>query len=352
MKKVALILAAAAIFTFTSCGSKPAPEETTPEAPVVQEEVTEDSTEEAVVEEVEETNESVKDRDAILAEIEDARKAALEAGAKEYAPQALADIDKIFERVKESEGDISADGAALAARYAALTSYVQAKKEKQKIDDNGYAAYNQKDYDAGLEYLNKVEEALADEDWDTSSVAADADKAYGKFKNVTFAACKKLAMEERDKAFEAKRNADSVKAGVSRKEEYKAAADLFKAGDQQYAIQNPEAAYNNYKSAKEQFNALYQDVSKKRAAAQKKLDEAKKAVEESAELAAEADEKAPILDTEEIEGIEEAGAVLLEEDSYEAPEAAEIEIPAAIDDNGNAVEVEENVEPAPVAEEE
>ncbi len=351
MKKVALVLAAAAIFTFTSCGSKPAPEETTPEAPVVQEEVTEEETQEEA-EEIEAVDESAEDRDSILAKIEDARKAALEAGAKQYAPEALALIDKIYERVKESEGDISAQGADLAARYAALTSYVQAKKEKKKIDDNGYAEYNQKDYDLGVEYLAKVEEALAGEDWNTSAVAADADKAYGKFKNVTFAACKKLALEERDQAFEAKRNADSVKAGVSRKDEYKAAADLFKAGDQQYAIQNPEAAYNNYKSAKEQFNALYQDVSKKRAAAQKKLDEAKKAVEESAELAAEADEKAPILDTEEIEGIEEAGAVLLEEDTYEAPEAAEIEIPAAIDDNGNAVEVEKKVEPAPVAEEE
>ena len=124
MKKVALILAAAAIFTFTSCGSKPAPEETTPEAPVVQEEVTEEETQEEVVEEIEAADESAEDRDSILAKIEDARKAALEAGAKQYAPEALAFIDKIFEKVKESEGDISAQGADVAARYAALTSYV------------------------------------------------------------------------------------------------------------------------------------------------------------------------------------------------------------------------------------
>ena len=64
----------------------------------------------------------------------------------------------------------------------------------------------------------------------------------------------------------------------------------------------------------------------------------------SARLAEKADQETPILDTEEIEGIEEADAVLLEEDNYEAPEDSEIDIPAAIDDNGNAVEVVETEE--------
>ena len=336
MKKVAFTLASAVIFAlFASCGSKPAPEETTPEAPVVQEEVTE--TEEIVSEE------DTSSRDSILSKIEEARNAALEAGAKQTAPEILELIDNLYNELKNSDGDISASGADIAARYAALTNYVQAKKEKQKIDDNGFASYNQKEYDAGVDYLSKVEAAFADKKWD-ATVADNAKKAYGKFKNVSFAAYKKLAMDERALTFAAKKDADSVKAGVSRKDEYKAAADLFKAGDQLYAVQNPEQAYNNYKSAKEKFTALYQDVSKKRAAAQKKLDEAKKAVEESAELAAEADEKAPILDTEDLEGIEEAETVLLEEETYKAPEEAEIDIPAAIDDKGNAVEVKEEPE--------
>lgn len=354
MKKVALIMATAAIFTlFASCGSTPEPEETAPEAPVVEDtsaEVEETEPEEIVVEEDTSASDA-EEREAILAKIEEARKAALEAGADKKASNIWSELDRVYNELKNSEGDISASGADLAARYQALTAYAQAKDEKKKIDDNDFAKYDQKDYDDGSELLAAVEEALESENWD-SSAGDKALKAYGKFKNVTFAAYKELALEERDAAFAAKKDADSVKAGVSRKEPYKAAADLFKQGDQLYAIKNPEGAYKNYKTAKEQFTELYKDVAAKRAQAQQKLDEAKKAVEESEKFAEKADQETPILDTEEIEGIEEASTVLLEEDEYEAPEAAEIDIPEAIDDNGKPVEVKKVEKEAETAVEE
>ena len=362
MKKVSLVLATAAILAlFASCGSTPEVEETAPEAPVL-EEVSDESlnSDEQTADDSADVEDS-DSREALLAKIEEARKAALEAGADKKAPEVLAALDALYDELKNSDGDISQSGKDLAARYSALASYIQAKEEKQKIDENGFASYAQSDYDAGVSYLTKVEEAIQSENW-SASVRDDAKKAYGKFKNVTFAAYKKLAVLEREKAYEAKRNADSVKAGVSRKEQYKEAAELFKSGDQLYAVQNPEKAYNNYKSAKEQFTVLYEDVSKKRAEAQAKLEEAKRAVEDSANFAEKADRETPILDSEEIEGIEEAGAVLLEEDSYKAPEEAEIEIPAAIDENGNAVDLppvyyeesleDESVEEAEVVESE
>lgn len=341
MKKVALIMATAAIFTlFASCGSTPEPEETAPEAPVVEESSAElEETEpEVVIEEETDSESDAEARDEILAKIEEARKAALEAGADKKAANIWAALDKVYNELKNSEDDISASGADLTARYQALAAYAQAKDEKKKIDDNDFAKFDQKDYDEGSELLASVEEAFEAENWDASN-GDKALKAYGKFKNVTFAAYKQLALEEREAAFAAKRDADSVKAGVSRKEPYKAAADLFKSGDQLYAVKNPEGAYKNYKTAKEEFTALYKDVAAKRAQAQQKLDEAKKAVEESEKFAEKADQETPILDTEEIEGIEEASAVLLEEDNYEAPEEAEIDIPEAIDDNGKPVEV-------------
>lgn len=354
MKKVALIMATAAIFTlFASCGSTPEPEETVPEAPVVEDtsaEVEETEPEEIVVEEDTSASDA-EEREAILAKIEEARKAALEAGSDKKASNIWSELDRVYNELKNSDGDISASGADLAARYQALTAYAQAKDEKKKIDDNDFAKYDQKDYDDGSELLAAVEEALESENWD-SSAGDKALKAYGKFKNVTFAAYKELALEERDAAFAAKKDADSVKAGVSRKEPYKAAADLFKQGDQLYAIKNPEGAYKNYKTAKEQFTELYKDVAAKRAQAQQKLDEAKKAVEESEKFAEKADQETPILDTEEIEGIEEASTVLLEEDEYEAPEAAEIDIPEAIDDNGKPVEVKKVEKEAETAVEE
>lgn len=341
MKKVALIMATAAIFTlFASCGSTPEPEETAPEAPVVEESSAEiEETEpEVVIEEETDSESDAEARNEILAKIEEARKAALEAGADKKAANIWAALDKVYNELKNSEDDISASGADLTARYQALAAYAQAKDEKKKIDDNDFAKFDQKDYDEGSELLASVEEAFEAENWDAST-GDKALKAYGKFKNVTFAAYKQLALEEREAAFAAKRDADSVKAGVSRKEPYKAAADLFKSGDQLYAVKNPEGAYKNYKTAKEEFTALYKDVAAKRAQAQQKLDEAKKAVEESEKFAEKADQETPILDTEEIEGIEEASAVLLEEDNYEAPEEAEIDIPEAIDDNGKPVEV-------------
>lgn len=343
MKKVALIMATAAIFTlFASCGSTPEPEETAPEAPVVEEssaELEETEPEEIIAEETEESDSEVdtEARDEILAKIEEARKAALEAGADKKASNIWSELDKVYNDLKNSDGDISAAGADLAKRYQILTAYAQAKDEKKKIDDNDFAKYDQKDYDDGSELLAAVEEAFESENWDVSA-GDKAVKAYGKFKNVTFAAYRELALEERELAFAAKKDADSVKAGVSRKEPYKAAADLFKAGDQLYAIKNPEGAYNNYKTAKEQFTSLYKDVAAKRAQAQQKLDEAKRAVEDSASFAEKADQETPILDTEEIEGIEEASAVLLEEDNYEAPEASEIDIPEAIVENGKPVQ--------------
>ncbi len=199
MKKVALIMATAAIFTlFASCGSTPEPEETAPEAPVVEESSAEiEETEpEVVIEEETDSESDAEARDEILAKIEEARKAALEAGADKKAANIWAALDKVYNELKNSEDDISASGADLATRYQALTAYAQAKDEKKKIDDNDFAKFDQKDYDEGSELLASVEEAFEAENWDAST-GDKALKAYGKFKNVTFAAYKELALEDR-----------------------------------------------------------------------------------------------------------------------------------------------------------
>lgn len=322
MKKVTLFIASVAVLMyFTSCGSAPVTEDSGVEAPVIQEDVETQQNVQA------EEESDVTDRDGILAKIEDARKAALEAGADKKAPQLLEALDTIYEKVKAEE-DISVSGTDLALKYQGLADYLRAKDEKQKIDDNDFASYDQKSYDEGVKYLALVEEAYENGKTDIS-VSENSAKAYGKFKNVIFAAYKNLAAKERAFAFEAKRKADSVKAGVAKKDAYKEAAKLFQSGDQLYSIQAPEKAYENYKAAKEKFTALYEEVAEKRAAAQAKLEEAKRAVEDSANFAAQADASAPI--TEPVEGIEEEDTVLLEEDNYAAAEDAEADIPEIID---------------------
>ena len=129
---------------------------------------------------------------------------------------------------------------------------------------------------------------------------------------------------------EAKKKADSVKAGVARKTEYNEAADLMQSGDSLYSMQNAKKAAEKYKEANTKFTYLYQDVSEKRAAAQAAIEEAKKRVAESEKFAEEADVKAPI--TEQVEGIEDEDAVLLEADEYENPEEAEADLPESIEE--------------------
>lgn len=141
---------------------------------------------------------------------------------------------------------------------------------------------------------------------------------------------RKNAKAEREVAVEAKKNADSVKAGVARNEEYVAAVDDFKKGDSHFVTKNPQAAYDCYKSSKEQFIALYDELYGERAEALAALEAAKKAVEASAQFAEEADEIAPI--TQELDGIEEEDTILLEEDEYEDPEAFEEEIPETLEE--------------------
>ncbi len=331
MKKVFLILLSVfSVLLFVSCGSKPAAEEKKPEAPVV-----ETPAEEPEV--VDEEISSQLDAEAqaeLIAKIEDARKAAIEAGAEQTAPDQLKKIDDYYESVKNS--DISSKADDLIARYKLLEDYTKAKSAKSEIDDNNFASYAQSNYDRGLASLEKVENAFSNDTDLDASISESATDAYSNFNSVLLTAYKRLAKDERSAAYEAKKNADSVKAGVAQKERYKAAAEDFKSGDSLYSMQNPKKAIEKYTSAKDEFNALYEEVSVKRAEAQAAIEAAKKRVAESAQMAESADAKAPI--TEPVEGIEDADTVLLEADNYEDPATAEVDIAAEIDDDGNAIE--------------
>lgn len=296
MKKVLLsICSALLLLGLISCGSKPAPEaENTPQAPEVTE-VTEVT--ETPVEELDTTEDDAAAKEAErLAKLEERRKAALEA-------------------------------------------FENAKAARELIEENGWEEYDQSDYDNGCEKFDRVEEAYETTGTLDESLFDTALESYEDFKKVLSAAYKKLANEERSAAYEAKQSADSVKAAVARKDDYTKAVDTFKQGDSHYATKNPQAAYECYKTSKESFIELYEDLYEKRAAAQAALEAAKKAVEESAQFAEEADRVAPI--TEEIDGIEDEDTVLLEEDEYENPDEAEVEVPASLDGEED-IDIEED----------
>jgi len=315
MKKVTLLAILISIgMLFMSCGSKPEAEATTePEAPVVTEQVGDESGVEEVI-----------DNESSIKKVDDARALALEAGADKYAPELFAKLEELYQSlINNSEGkDVSAECADLAARYAILADYAKAKATKEKVDAEYLSTYAESTYADGVDLLALVEASLAEEKMD-GDVAENACNAYVKFNKVYLIAYKLIAQNERSLALDAKNDADSVKASVSQKERYKAAADEFSAGDSAYSMQNPESAYNHYGKSKDAFTELYADVYEKRAEAQRIMEEAKKRVEESNSFASDADVQAPI--DEPAEGIEEADAVLLEEVVYEEAEVVEFE---------------------------
>ena len=304
MKKshVTFVLAAFSLI-FASCASKPKVEETKPAVEPAEEKV------EQVVEQPEEEAPVV---------IEEDNSAALEADEN--------------------------------ARKSSVEEYEKAKALKNRIDELGFALYDQTSYDAGIKSLSDFEN-LKDSDNASGAELLNLSKdAYGKFANVLNKAYKQLAKEARTKAFVAKKDADSVKAGAAAKADYNKAADEFKAGDTNYSMQNCESAYGHYVTSESLFKSVFNAVSERRAAAQKAIDEAKAKVEAAQQYALNADQEKPLTD-ENTEGIEAEDAVLLEEDSYTAPETLEAEIPEEIEDFEGDGNIEENPYVAPVVEE-
>ena len=330
MKKViGILLAISTVLFFISCGSKPTNEDTKPTSPVV-----EDNKDDKLEDNVEDDNAN-DDADAdayekMLSQISSARQLALDAGADKNATDELFKVDDYYNSFKDDEDALKKNGPAIIERYNLLTAFSKAKEAKKEIDDNDFASYSQKDYDSGVKSLEIAEAAFDDlENWNPSALSAATD-ANGKFTNVLIVAYKKLAKAERDLAYDAKKKADSVKAGVAQKERYQAATEAFKNGDTLYAMQSPKKSLENYRSAKEEFTFLFEDVSEKRAAAQAAIEEAKRKVAETERYALEADQRNPI--TEEINGIEDEDAVLLDEDNYENPEDAESDIAPTIEE--------------------
>ena len=220
MKKVFLVLFSVfTILFFISCGSKPAPEEVEPEAPVVEENV---EPETPVVDETDniiepETKQlSEEELAALIAKIDEAREVAILAGAEKNAPDLLNSIDGIYEKAKKENLQDNADSLIL--KYSILASYAKAKNAKIEIDENDLSGFAQKNYDEGVICLQKVEEALANIEEIEPNAQKDAESAQSKFTNVITIAYKKLAKEQRNLAYEAKVKSDSVRAGVSQKQ--------------------------------------------------------------------------------------------------------------------------------------
>lgn len=333
MKKIVFgIFAAMLTFAFVSCGSTPKEEPSQVEEPNVTDSEENESDEPTI--EVP----GLKDNSDELSKTDAARQAALDAGADKVAPTQFAATEALYKAMQEQSKtgvDSSVGLKDLQDRYNALANYAAALDAKKKIDDNGFASYEQAKYDDGVNALSEMENIFSQSNILGSTMLSTSNKAKSSFDAVLFTAYRNLARTERTEAFKSKSDADRVKAGVSAKDAYNNAVSEFRAGDSSYSMQNPESAYNHYSNAKIEFNAVYTKVLAEREAAQKAMDEAKNKVLESASYAEKADVDSP-LSGDNIQGIEAEDAKLLEDDTYEDPSAQEAEIPETIIDEEDA----------------
>lgn len=304
------------VFFFISCASAPKAEEQLPE------EVLED-----VIQET-----TTVDNSSALEQADLARQAAIDAKADKVAPIQFAATDALLKTLQaqaETGIDVSIGLKDVQTRYEALEKYAKAMDAKSRVDELGFASYDQATYDKGNQAIADLQNLFNETNILSSAMLEKANEAYSSFNSVLIGAFKKLAKEERIGAFAAKKDADSVKAAVAEKDSYGKAVEDFKKGDSNYAMQNPEAALKNYQSAKGQFEVLFKTVSEKREAAQKAMEAAKNAVLETQNYAATADKEAP-LTGEEVQGIESEDAVLLEVETFADPKAAEVELSETI----------------------
>lgn len=325
MKKIILLFCVAFAFVFASC--KSTSQETDNGAASLVDGQIEAGTDEVASGQVE-GDEASQDT---LAAVESSRQAAIDAGAKDMYAAAFAANDAALEALKAlNDGkDHSKEYKELKARYDALANAAKAKKLKERIDNEGLAKNSQADYDAGEKAIAEFDELVAVPVTPGQTLNKKATEAYNAYYAVYFKSYKKFANEERKNALAKKKDADAVKAQIARKDEYKNYANMIIKGDQQYATSNPEGAYNSYKDAAANFDALAKDVAAKRAEAQKALEAAKAKVEASNEYAAQADIEKPLGD-EPVAGIEAEDTVLLEKDEFVNPDEKIIKIDESV----------------------
>lgn len=282
---------------------------------------------------------------SLIDSIENSRRKAENADADMELTELYNAANDAFERLKQraSSGENSAELKKalenLNNLFKGLEAYAQAKAKKERIDDKGYAYNNQNAYDDGASLLEELEEInknaskyIAELEKGSSDKGNEflqkANKANTSFMNVF----RSTAENERSAAFKAKKQADSVKASVSRKNDYDNGVASFRDGDSKYVSGDIENSIEDYVNARGIFSKLYKEVSAARQKAQASIDDAKSNVKRSEALALKADKTDPL--AERIQGIEDENAVLLQSDDFSYAKSSYVEIDERLNNRG------------------
>ena len=336
LKKLALFVCTFSALSFFACKSTPE-EEPAPVEETLQEEV-ESEVQEEIPKEPSEIEVEAQDfseaNKSLFESVENSRQSAIDSGADKNASQAFALAEAEYNAAKLSVENSTEDMSKLLGdlknRYDSLNLFSQAKSLKNRIDELNFASYDQNSYDEGSKILEELSDPKSLVAFG-STWSSNAQKAKSDFEKVLDLGFRAVARDERTQAFKAKRNADEVKASVSRKADYDKAVAQFSAGDSKYVTKDPEGSIENYRTAKDEFTRLYEEISVLRAKAQAAVDEARNRVAQSESTAQNADEEVPLGD-ENVEGIEDENATLLEEDDFSVAESSVVEVSENIDD--------------------
>ncbi|MBQ0052035.1 MAG: hypothetical protein KBT11_08230 [Treponema sp.] len=346
MKKYLGIFTCACTLLFlASCGSTPKAE---PELDFDPTEKAEEVIEETKPEVVEEVADFSAANQLLLETAEKARQAAIDADAQKFYADKFNETDKLYTEIKnacaaDSKKDASAEIKDITQKFESLAKASLAQSMKKRAEEMGFSGEDPDSYDKGSKALaeyDALENAASGAD-----MLAKANEAFNAYSVLMVKGFSAFAAKERNAALEAKKNADSVKAGVAKKAEYAKASEAFKNADAAYVTKDIENAYRGYKSSKEIYSELFETVSKNRAAALAAIERAKQAVADAESYSTEADTIAPL--ESEVAGIEKEDAVLLEADNLANPEDAVINI-----EEGTTAQVAEKAAAAAIAVEE
>ena len=320
LKKIAILLCSLAVLSFVACKSTPAAE--------VEPEKDESQTEEVPVEEKKDDFSSANSK--LIDKVDSARDAAIQAEAKKYFPELFAETESKYNEFKKNiaenpDKDYSADAADLVARYASLEKAANAKAMKETIEAFNFSGLDPKLFEAGNAALDKYAELGASASG--KDLLPQAELAYNSYSQLLLKGYVSLINAEKEAALAAKKNAESVKAQLAKKDEYANATAIFQKADtaKNYNnVKDKKAAYEGFKTSKEIYTEIYETVKKNREEAQAAIDRAKKRVAESESYSVEADSIAPL--SEKVDGIEDENAVLLEKDTFSNPDDAIIQV--------------------------
>lgn len=322
LNKIAILMCSFTVLSFVACKSTPAAEEV-PETPA-----SDESQQETPVEEQKDDfSDANKKR---LESVEKARTAAIEADAQKYFPELFKEVDSAYETFKKNiaenpNSDYSADAKDLVAKYESLEKAAKAKSMKETIEALNFSDVDPALLAAGDAALAKYAELGAGAG--SADLKNQADLAYNSYEKLLQKGYSGLIKTEKEAALAAKKNAESVKAQLAKKDEYKNATDLFQKADSLKNFNNlkdKKGAYEGFKTSKEIYTEIYETVKKNREEAQAAIERAKKRVSEAESYSVEADSIAPL--NEKVAGIEDENAVLLEKDQFANPEDSIIQV--------------------------